>query len=107
LTGGPSIIETTLRIPPAIDELMAKGFIERRHAGGTAKHDMAIYALSEKWRLWTQGARPFQMREVGQHHGYQGRPLGAAAKYHKTESANIAHETEPIHTHETEPIPAS
>jgi hypothetical protein len=96
------------RIPSAIDELMEKGFMERKHGGGSARHDQAIYALSEKWRFWTPGAKPFQVREVRQHHGYQGRPLGAVAKRLKKEkSANIAHETEPIHTHELEPIPTS
>jgi hypothetical protein len=93
------------RIPSAIDELLEKGFMERKRAGGSKKHDMAIYALSERWRLWIPGAKPFQVRGIRQHHGYQGRPLGAVANHQKAEGANIAHETEPIHTHETEPIP--
>jgi hypothetical protein len=95
------------RIPAAIDELMSKGFIERKHAGGAAKHDMAIYALSEKWRLPGSEKAPYQVREARQHHGYQGRPLGAVASRRKSEGVNIAHETEPIHTHETEPIPVN
>lgn len=95
------------RIPAAIDELMSKGFMERKHAGGAAKHDMAIYALSEKWRLPGSEKAPYQVRETQQHHGYQGRPLGAIANHLKSGSANIAHEKEPIHAHETEPIPAS
>jgi hypothetical protein len=93
------------KIPGAIDELMAKGFMERRHAGGEKKHDMATYALSEKWRFWVPGGKPFQVRGPRENHGYQGRLLGAVANQQKAESANIAHETEPIHTHETEPIP--
>jgi hypothetical protein len=93
------------RIPAAIDELMEKGFMERKEAGGSKKHDMAKYALSGRWRLWIPGAKPFQVREAREHHGYQGRPLGAIANRSKTEGANIAHKTEPIHTHETEPIP--
>jgi hypothetical protein len=93
------------RIPAAIDELMTKGFIERKYAGGAAKHDMAIYALSEKWRLPGSEKAPYQARKLRQHHGYQGRPLGAVANRLKPESSNIAHETEPIHTHEMEPIP--
>jgi hypothetical protein len=95
------------RIPAAIDELMSKGFIERKHAGGAAKHDMAIYAISERWRLPGSEKAPYQMREPRERHGYQGRPLGAVASRLKTECANIAHETEPIHTHEAEPIPTS
>ena len=93
------------RIPVALDELMTKGFIERKYAGGSAKHDMAIYALSDKWRLPGSEKAPYQARETREHHGYQGRPLGAIADREEAKSANIAHETEPIHTHEMEPIP--
>jgi hypothetical protein len=95
------------RIPAAIDELMTKGFIERKYAGGAAKHDMAIYALSEKWKLPGSEKAPYQARKRREHHGYQGRPLGAVANHQKVRSANIAHETIPIHTHETIPIQAS
>jgi hypothetical protein len=52
------------RIPAAIDELMTKGFIERKYAGGAAKHDMAIYALSEKWRLPGSEKAPYQARKL-------------------------------------------
>ena len=93
------------RIPEAIGELMEKGFMERKHAGGAAKHDMAIFSLSGKWRFWVPGAKPFQVREPREHHGYQGRRLGATACRQEAKDENIAHETEPIHTHETEPIP--
>jgi hypothetical protein len=95
------------RIPAALDELLGKGFIERKHAGGAAKHDMAIYALSERWRLPGSEKATYQVREARQHHGYQGRPLGAVASRCGDEGSIIAHETEPIHTHETEPIPTS
>jgi hypothetical protein len=95
------------RIPAAIDELMSKGFIERKHAGGAAKHDMAIYAISERWMLPGSEKAPYQTREPRERHGYQGRPLGAVAKRCGAKGANIAHETEPIHTRETEPIPTS
>jgi hypothetical protein len=44
------------RIPAAIDELMEKGFMERKEAGGSKKHDMAKYALSGRWRLWIPGS---------------------------------------------------
>lgn len=93
------------RIPAAIDELMSKGFMERKHGGGAAKHDLAKYALSGKWRFWVRGAKPFQVRERREHHGYQGRRLGAIAAQQEAKSASIAHEKEPIHAHETEPIP--
>jgi hypothetical protein len=43
------------RIIRAIDELLAKGFIEIIHRGGAYQQDKTIYALSENWRLWREG----------------------------------------------------
>jgi hypothetical protein len=88
------------RIPQALDELLAKGFIRLVYAGGAHKHDMSQYALSENWRWWKRGT-VFQTRPTRQHHGYQGKLLGAIARKN-LKRANIAHETEGIHTHETE-----
>ena len=53
---------TRPRIIRAIDELLAKGFIEIVRKGGAYKQDKTLYALSEDWRLWHKGA-VFKKRE--------------------------------------------
>ena len=58
----------------AIDELLAKGFIEIRHQGGAYRHDMSVYALIDKWLLWKKGASPFSVRQKDSvPRGYQGK----------------------------------
>ncbi len=58
----------------AIDELLAKGFIEIRHHGGACKHDKTVYALVDKWLLWTKNSAPFSVRQKDSvHRGYQGK----------------------------------
>jgi hypothetical protein len=64
-------------IPSAIDELLAKGFIEISYHGGACRHDKTRYALSDNYLLWTPGAGPFAIRPKREKHGYQGRRLGA------------------------------
>jgi hypothetical protein len=71
------------KVSAAISECMAKGFIELRHSGGNQRGDRNIYALSEKWRYWKPGSGPCQVREKREKHGYQGRGLGAVAKWKK------------------------
>jgi hypothetical protein len=57
----------------AIDELLAKGFIEIRKPGGAYKHDKTIYALVDNWMLWKKGSEPFSVRKKDTvHRGYQG-----------------------------------
>ena len=57
----------------AIDELLAKGFIEIKHKGGAYKHDKTRYALVNKWMLWRKGNSPFSERKKDAvHRGYQG-----------------------------------
>ena len=57
----------------AIDELLAKGFIEIRHQGGAYKHDKTRYALVDKWMLWNKDSTPFSVRQKDSvHRGYQG-----------------------------------
>jgi hypothetical protein len=46
---------TQPRLTRAIDELLAKGFITRRHHGGAYKQDKAIYGLSDKYLFWKPG----------------------------------------------------
>ena len=56
----------------AIDELLAKGFIEIRHQGGACKHDKTVYALVDKWMLWSKNTLPFCERKKDRvHRGYQ------------------------------------
>lgn len=57
----------------AIDELLAKGFIEIRHKGGAYKHDKFVYALVGNWMLWRKGDPPFSERKKDSvKRGYQG-----------------------------------
>ena len=46
---------TKQRFLRAIDDLLAKGFIEIKHQGGGYKQDKSIYALSVKWTFWNPG----------------------------------------------------
>jgi len=71
------------RIPGAIDELLAKGFIKIVHKGGACAKDTTKYAWSNNFLLWRKGAKPFQVRPKCEHHGFQGKMLGAVAKYKK------------------------
>jgi len=43
------------RIIRAIDDLLAKGFIEIMHQGGAYKQDKTIFALIDDWRFWHKG----------------------------------------------------
>jgi len=57
----------------AIDELLAKGFIEIQHQGGAYRHDKSVYALVDKWMFWRKGAPPFSKRKKDAvRRGYQG-----------------------------------
>jgi len=77
-------------IPPAIDELLAKGFVKIRHHGGAFKHDKSKYAWSDNYLLWTLGAEPFETRPKREKHGYQGRKLGAI-KNHNAKNRTHTH----------------
>jgi len=46
---------TKSRFNRAIDELLAKGFITIKHAGGGYQQDKSVYALSDKWVSWRPG----------------------------------------------------
>lgn len=70
---------TTPRTVRALDELLAKGFIEIRHAGGAYRQDKSIYALSEKWQSWTPGT-VFSERPKDVRRGFQGQGRGAVKK---------------------------
>jgi hypothetical protein len=60
------------RIVRAIDALLAKGFIEIRHHGGVCQKDKTIYAMSEKYLLWSPGV-VFEQRQYDLKRGYQGK----------------------------------
>jgi hypothetical protein len=58
----------------AIDELLAKGFIEIRFQGGAYKNVKSVYAIVDKWLLWTKNSAPFSERKKDRvHRGYQGK----------------------------------
>ncbi len=83
-------------IPKAIDELLAKGFIEISYHGGACKHDKSKYALSNNYLLWTPNTAPFEIRPKRERHGYQGIRVGATKekkKQHKVVTPNFSHET--------------
>ena len=50
------------RIPTAIDELLAKGFVSMIHHGGTGKGDRNLFALSDNFLSWKPGMEPFETR---------------------------------------------
>jgi hypothetical protein len=58
-------------ITRAIDELLAKGFIEVVNPGGAYQQDKAVYALSKKWTWWKPGmVQSRRKRDVRR--GFQG-----------------------------------
>lgn len=68
----------TPSIPRAIDDLLAKGFIEIKHAGGAGEHDMSVYALIDDYVDWEIGTVTRQ-RKKDARRGFQGKRLGATA----------------------------
>ena len=46
---------TKARFSRALDDLLAKGFIQVVHKGGGFQQDMSVYAISDKWVLWQKG----------------------------------------------------
>jgi len=76
------------RIPDAIDELLAKGFIQITYRGGAMKHDKSKYALVDNYLLWHPGSAPLATRPKRERRGYQGRNLRAVKS--KTEVIEIS-----------------
>lgn len=77
-------------VPRAIDDLLAKGFIEIKHVGGAGEHDMSVYALVEDYLTW-QVSTVFRRRKKDVNRGYQGKGLGVAAKQkNKTRTQNVS-----------------
>jgi hypothetical protein len=47
---------TQPRFTRAIDELLAKGFLTKKHPGGGYQKDKAVYGLSDKYLKWQPGS---------------------------------------------------
>ena len=62
---------TRPRIIRAIDELLAKGFIQIVHQGGAYKQDKSIFALSEDWRIWHPGVVFSERKKDTRTRGYR------------------------------------
>jgi hypothetical protein len=54
---------TKPRFLRAVDDLLAKGFIEIKHQGGGYKQDKTLYGLSVKWSFWSPGT-VFEKRKI-------------------------------------------
>lgn len=61
------------RVARAIDELLAKGFIEIINPGGLYDKDKAIYGLTDDYRKWRPGDPPMRTRSRDVQRGYQGK----------------------------------
>lgn len=79
LENGPFYF-TKPRITRALDELLAKGFIEIVDPGGAYRKHKAVYALSDLWRQWTPETRPFNKRTRDAKRGFQGQGKGVVSK---------------------------
>jgi hypothetical protein len=66
-------------ITPALDELLAKGFLTIKKLGGIYRGDKSIYAWSDNWVMWKEGII-YGKRERDVKRGFQGKRLGAARK---------------------------
>lgn len=71
---------TQPRATRAIDELLAKGFIEIHDPGGLYEKHKAIYGLVDDWKRWRPGDPPIRKRERDIKRGYQGKGLGIVKK---------------------------
>ena len=71
---------TKPRFTRAIDELLAKGFIEVKHHGGAYKRDKTIYSLSDEWMLWRTGLVCNSRPKKDVKRGFQGQGKGAVSK---------------------------
>jgi hypothetical protein len=85
---------TQPRVTRAIDELLAKGFIQIAEYGGAYDKHKSKYSLVDDWMTWKVGDPPVRERQRDIKRGYQGQGLGAAKQ--STAHTNVAHP----HTHE-------
>lgn len=68
----------------AIDELLAKGFIEVIDPGGMFEKHKAVYGLVDDWKNWKPGNPSVRERKRDAKRGFQGKGLGAV-------KTNMAH----------------
>ena len=62
---------TQPRFTRAIDELLGKGFVSIKHAGGAFQQDKTIYSLSDQWRLWRPGMVIFSRQKDSVQRGFR------------------------------------
>ena len=62
---------TQPRLTRAIDDLLAKGFLECKHTGGACKQDKSVYAFSDQWVLWQPGMIIFTRPKDGIKRGFR------------------------------------
>lgn len=72
------------RATRAIDELLAKGFIEIHDPGGMYEKHKAVYGLVDDWQGWRPGDQPIRRRERDIKRGWQGKKLGAVKQISHT-----------------------
>jgi hypothetical protein len=58
---------TERSVTRAINDLMAKGFIDAVRVGGSGKGDVSKYRLTHDWRVWAPGDPPIYTKEGMSH----------------------------------------
>lgn len=86
-------VMTQPRATRAIDELLAKGFIEIVEYGGCFEKHKTVYGLVDDWQGWHVGDPPIRTRQQDRRRGFQGKLLGAVKS--NTAHTGVAHP----HTH--------
>lgn len=77
------------RIIRALDDLLAKGFLEIVRRGGAFQQDKTVYGLTDDWRYWRPGQTVRTREKDTRKRGYQGKPEKQISRT----------KTLPIHTH--------
>jgi hypothetical protein len=72
----PPFSFTQPAVTRAIDELLAKGFINILHRGGAFEKDKTIFELVDDWQNWKPGDPPIRERAKDVKRGFQGKRLG-------------------------------
>ena len=80
---------TKSRFSRAIGNLLAKGFITIKHAGGSYQQDKTVYALSDKWISWRSGIVIEKREKESVHRGFC-----------NPKRENVTSKIVPIHSHE-------
>ncbi len=75
----------------ALDELLAKGFIDIVDHGGAYERHKSQYALVDDWKRWFVGHPPVRLREKDRKRGYQAQGLGAVKNGNNTHQRSHPH----------------